>query len=114
MKIYSNTGGFVEIGHARAKRLVATGNWYTEDPTRRASEGVNDETEGNNTSETVEPVTEDDSPVEEVPEAAPAISQERPDVSTVRAWAKENNIEVSAKGRVSAEVYEKYAEAHAN
>lgn len=43
--------------------------------------------------------------------AAPAASKTE-DISSIRAWAKENNFEVSDRGRISSEVRAAYAEAH--
>jgi hypothetical protein len=38
----------------------------------------------------------------------------KPDAADVRKWAAENGVEVSAKGKIKDEVYEKYAEANKN
>jgi hypothetical protein len=96
-------GGFLEAGDKTAERLVASGYWkyVTQEEVVQAPESDADETN-------TQPES-DDTP--DVPEVAQQPS-ERPDVSDVRAWAKEHNVQVSAKGRVSADVYEQYAEAH--
>lgn len=107
MYIRSNAGGVVEIGDERAKALLATGSWYPLDKAETAVEDSEVTPEGD---ETPEPAEEP----EELPEAQEEASTEtaRPDVATVRAWAKENNVEVSDKGRVSGAVYDQYADAH--
>jgi hypothetical protein len=43
--------------------------------------------------------------------ATPAAAKNE-DISAIRAWAKENNFEVSDRGRISSEVRSAYAEAH--
>lgn len=44
--------------------------------------------------------------------AAPDGDKARPDAKTVRAWAKDNGVEVPAKGRIPDEVMDAYYEAH--
>lgn len=110
-------GGYAEVGDRAAKNLVNSGFWeYADDyaheervveveTAQSHANATNTQPEGNHTPEHVRTAEEPT----EAPEEAD--KDERPDVSVVRAWAKQNDIEVSAKGRVSAEVYEKYAEA---
>jgi Lsr2 protein len=101
MNLRTLEGGFVSVGEKLGQKLLKRG--YTLISSESPVEDSNDEPQGDDTQDTEETVT----PPSEARE-------ERPDVSVVRAWAKENDVEVSAKGRVSADVYTKYAEAHKN
>lgn len=113
-------GGTIEVGDRAAENLVASGFWTRVDsfvreervvqiePAQSHANASKPSPEGGDTQDLVL-----DAPrLPEAPEEASG--DDRPDVGKVRAWAKANNIEVSAKGRVSADVYEKYAEAHKN
>jgi hypothetical protein len=98
-------GGFVVVGDEQADKMVGTGFWGFEGPeAHTADNGWNVAPTGEDTGDSVS-----DAPaLPQAQEEAP----ERPDVPTVRAWAKDNDIPVSDKGRVAETVYEQYAEAH--
>lgn len=110
VRLYSTAGGSVNIGDERAKKLLESSNWFTKDqlPSKKGSETAadapNDEPQGDDPTE----------PVEEVPEASQPQEQATASAAVVRAWAKKNDIQVPAKGRVPEVVYEQYAEAHKN
>lgn len=109
--------------------MVGTGFWGYDAPTQDDRSGgpeLNDNPQSLDTDkylpgpESVSEVSKDESegetapePVEE-PQEPSQPQEERPDPNVVRAWAKENNVEVSAKGRVAQQVYDQYAEAHKN
>lgn len=61
------------------------------------ADGSKDETTGDDT--------------QAVTEEAPATS-ERPKAADVRAWAKENNVDVNEQGKIPNSVYEAYSKAH--
>jgi hypothetical protein len=108
MKLRYELGGFIEVNdEERAKRYLQSASWTEikdEEAPETAADESNDEPEGYDTPE----------PVADAPALPEPQEQAKPDVATVRAWAKENGIEVSDKGRVAGEVYDKYAEAHKN
>lgn len=97
-------GGLMLAGEKTAERLIATGLWRRVDEPKAAEKPAEDS----------EPTPE----VEATPEDAPKLpepsedQEERPDANVVRAWALENGVEVSRKGRVAQQVYDTYAEAH--
>lgn len=97
-------GGMLITTEETAEKLLKTGLYRRVVhplPAETAADETNTEPQGEDTPE--------DAP--KLPE--PSEGQEkRPEPSVVRAWAKENGVEVSAKGRVSDEVYKQYAEAH--
>lgn len=121
------SGGYISVGDERADRMVGSGFWSFDQPQTHESSGfgpeLNDEPLSLDpelypaewTAEGLNEVPEGKDTPEEVPSPQrPSEPQERPDVSVVRAWAKDNNVPVSAKGRVAAEVYDQYAAAHKN
>lgn len=106
MKLRSNMGGFVTVNdEKRARRLVESGSWTLAE---------NDSDESAERSDTDNGTETPENPSQAPSEPSGPQNDGRPDVSDVRAWARENNIEVSDKGRVPAEVYAKYAEAQKN
>lgn len=109
MDLLNPTGGLVSVGDRHVERLLKRGyKRVVEEAPETVEDDWNHHTQGEDTSEPVQ-----DAPaLPEPPEEVKPVAATRPDVATVRAWAKENDIEVSAKGRVSGDVYEKYAEAH--
>lgn len=111
MKLYSSAGGFVEVDEERAERLFKRGGFsktpFTEDAAESASETLNIRPEGDDTPEVGSEPQEPSEPQEEA-------KADKPDVAVVRAWAKENGVEVSDQGRIPKAVYDKYADAHKN
>lgn len=126
VKLVYRMGGHIYVGDETAKRLLKTNmyslpkhasdeerqavaqddEWQAQ-PTETSEKAVdesNDTSEGGDTVEDA-PKLPDTSQVQED-------TNERPDTETVRAWAKENGIQVSNKGRVANQVYEQYADAH--
>ena len=59
-----------------------------------------------------ETTTVEAAPAGEVPTAAPRRSTSAPSQATVRAWARENGIDVNAKGSIRADVLAAYLDAH--
>lgn len=112
-------GGFVTVGERAAKNLIASGVFVEADeyvdverdvsvkPAQSHADQKQTGAEGDDTRDA-------GSDAQEPSEGQEEAKDDKPDVSVVRAWAEENDIPVSKKGRVSADVYEKYAEAHKN
>lgn len=106
MDLRSPEGGLVSIGDERAKRLLARG--YTRISDETSESPATDLDTDWHTPDTQEPVQ--DAPA--LPQPQEDTTDERPPAAEVRAWAVENDVSVPAKGRVPADVYEKYAAAH--
>jgi hypothetical protein len=110
-------GGIVSIGDERAKRLLQSRDWKRvtvdspvvpepefDDVAVPASQEPADDVNGN---------SEGDDTQEE--DSEPETASEDPSAADVRAWAKANtDIRVPARGRVPAEAYIAYTEAHKN
>lgn len=114
MKIRSLQGNVVTIGDERAEKLIASGHYTPAgEDWHAAPESVpetgHDEQEGDDTPELVQEPEEPSEAQEDTVVAAP-----RPTAAVVRAWAKDNDVEVPATGRVPDSVYEQYDEAHKN
>lgn len=112
-------GGYANVGDRAAENLVNSGFWEYADEFKREERVVHIEPAKSHALATNTPSQGEDTndkvqAVQDPSQGQEQAKNERPDVATVRAWAKENNIEVSDKGRVSADVYEQYAEAHKN
>lgn len=104
MKLRYQQGGVVEVGEARAERLLATGLFRKIETPARASESSS------------EPYNPDPKGIDtpEVQEQAERRA-EKPSATEVRSWARENtDIKVPAKGRVPDAAFVAYIEAHQN
>lgn len=105
VKLVYVQGGMMHAGEKTAERLIATGLWRRAgEPQKTAEKPVEQSEEAPQGDDTPE-----DAP--KLPEPS-EVQEERPDANVVRAWAFENDVEVSKKGRVAQQVYDAYAEAH--
>lgn len=117
VKLVYRMGGHIYVGEETAKRLLKT-NMYAmpKHATNEEREAVGLEPE--KTPESAEDDWNNVPESQDTPEATetqePAKEQHRATPAEVRAWARENELDVPAKGRIPSEVFELYEQANSD